>query len=61
VPVATAELSFHPQTTIQVTGKAAEQMLGLMDALEEHDDVKNVFANFDISESEMEAIEASKK
>jgi YebC/PmpR family DNA-binding regulatory protein len=61
VPIATAELAFHPQTYVKLTGKDAESMLGLMDALEEHDDVKNVYANFDISESEMEAIEANKK
>jgi transcriptional/translational regulatory protein YebC/TACO1 len=31
-------------------------MLKLMDALEEHDDVKNVYANFDISNEEMEKL-----
>jgi transcriptional/translational regulatory protein YebC/TACO1 len=33
----------------------AQQMLKLMEALEDNDDVQNVWANFDISESEMEA------
>jgi YebC/PmpR family DNA-binding regulatory protein len=56
IPLASAEVSFLPQTYIKLTGKSAEQMLNLMDELEEHDDVKNVYANFDISKSEMEAI-----
>jgi YebC/PmpR family DNA-binding regulatory protein len=50
VCIATAELTLLPKTYINLSGKDAEQMLNLMDALEEHDDVKNVYANFDISE-----------
>ena len=57
VPIESAELSFIPQTYIQLTGHDAQQMLKLMDALEEHDDVKNVYANFDISKEEMEALQ----
>jgi len=56
IPLASAETTYLPQTYISLTGKPAEQMLKLMDALEEHDDVKNVYANFDISKEEMEAI-----
>lgn len=56
IPLMTAEISFQPQTFIKLSGKEAEQMLALMDDLEEHDDVKNVFANFDISKEEMEAL-----
>ena len=56
VPVTVAEVSHQPQTFIKLTGKHAEQMLGLMDSLEEHDDVKSVYANFDISKQEMEAL-----
>lgn len=56
VPISTSELSFQPQTYIKLTGKDAEQMLGLMNGLEEHDDVKNVYANFDISKNEMEKL-----
>jgi transcriptional/translational regulatory protein YebC/TACO1 len=61
VPIASAEATFLPQTYINLTGKPAEQMLKLMDALEEHDDVKNVYSNFDISKEEMEAIENQSK
>ena len=61
VPIAAAEITLQPQTYIKLTGKSAEQMVKLMDGLEEHDDVKNVFANFDISTEDMEAIEAAQK
>jgi YebC/PmpR family DNA-binding regulatory protein len=49
----TAEVSMLPQTQVQLAGKPAETMLKLMDALEDNDDVQNVFANFDISEDEL--------
>jgi len=44
-----------PQSTVHLEGKAADQMLRLMNALEESDDVQNVWANFDISDEAMEA------
>lgn len=50
-----AELSMIPLTSVKLEGKAAQQVLRLMEALEEHDDVQKVFANFDIDEAEMEA------
>ncbi len=43
-----------PQNTVKLTGKDAQQMLKLMESLEDHDDVQNVYANFDIDESEMQ-------
>ena len=49
-----AEITMVPQNTVKVEGKEAEQMLRLMEALEDSDDVQNVYANFDIPESEME-------
>ena len=52
---ATAELSMEPSTTVQLAGKDAEQMLRLADALEDLDDVQNFYANFDISEKELES------
>ena len=46
-----AELSRIPQNTIEVTDeKTADQILKLLDKLEEHDDVQNVYANFDIDD-----------
>lgn len=56
IPVQTAELTMIPQNGIRLEGKKAEQMLKLMEALEDHDDIQHVYANFDIDESEMEAI-----
>lgn len=61
IPLESAEVTMLPQTYITLTGKDAESMLKLMDALEEHDDVKTVYSNFDISKAEMEAIEANQK
>jgi YebC/PmpR family DNA-binding regulatory protein len=52
----TAETTMLPQTQVQLAGKPAETMLKLMDALEDNDDVQNVFANFDISEDELAKI-----
>ena len=52
---ASAELSMIPLTTMKLEGKPAQQVLKLMEALEDHDDVQKVFANFDIDEDEMEA------
>jgi YebC/PmpR family DNA-binding regulatory protein len=52
---ATAKVSMIPQNYVKLEGKAAQQMIKLMEGLEEHDDVQNVASNFDISEKEIEA------
>ncbi len=49
-----AEITMIPQTTAQLEGKQAEQMLKMMDKLEDNDDVQNVYSNFDISEEELD-------
>lgn len=49
-----AEITMIPQNTITLSGGDAEKMLKLMEALEDHDDIQNVYANFDISQEEME-------
>lgn len=49
-------LTMQPKTTVKVEGKNAQSLLRLMEALEEHDDVQDVYANFDISEEEMAAV-----
>jgi len=49
-----AEQSMVPQTTVAISGKEAGQVLRLMDMLEDHDDVQKVYANFDISEQDLE-------
>ncbi len=48
-------LTMVPKLTVPVVGKEVASIMRLMEALEEHDDVQNVYANFDISEQEMAA------
>lgn len=45
-----AEISMVPENEVKLEGEAAVKMLRLMDALEDHDDVQNVYANFDIDD-----------
>ena len=53
-----AEFSRIPQNTVPVSDeKTAEQILKLLDKLEEHDDVQNVYANFDISDDILQKLE----
>jgi YebC/PmpR family DNA-binding regulatory protein len=53
IPMLSAELTMLPQNTVPVEGGQAKQVLALLEALEELDDVQNVYANFDIPESVM--------
>jgi len=52
---ATAQVSMIPQNYVKLEGKPAQQMVKLMEALEDHDDVQHVWSNFDIEEKEIEA------
>ena len=52
---ASAEVSMIPQNYVKLEGKPAQQMIRLMEALEDHDDVQHVWSNFDIEEREIEA------
>jgi len=52
---ASAEVSMIPQNYVKLEGKPAQQMVRLMDALDDHDDVQHVWSNFDIEEKEIEA------
>jgi YebC/PmpR family DNA-binding regulatory protein len=52
---ATAQVSMIPQNYVKLEGKPAQQMVKLMEALDDHDDVRHVWSNFDISEKEIEA------
>lgn len=51
-----AEVTMVPQSNVKIDGKEAERMIRLMEALEDSDDVQNVYANFDISEELLEAL-----
>jgi YebC/PmpR family DNA-binding regulatory protein len=52
---ASAQVSMIPQNYVKLEGKVAQQMLKLMEALDDYDDVQHVWSNFDISEKEIEA------
>jgi len=53
IKTSVAEITMIPQTTVDLVGDDATKMMKLMDALEEHDDVQEVYANFDIPEDLM--------
>ena len=50
-----AKLGMVPSSTVKLAGKDAEQMLKLFEALDDHEDVAEVFANFEVSDEDMEA------
>jgi len=56
LPHEDATIAFVPKNLIKLEGKNASGMLRLSEALEEHDDVQNVYSNFDIDEKELEAL-----
>jgi YebC/PmpR family DNA-binding regulatory protein len=51
-----SEISMVPQNYIKLEGAAAAQMIRLVEALEEHDDVQHVYSNFDIDQKQLEAV-----
>lgn len=55
VKIEKASLQYVPKTTTRVTGKDAENTIKLINAIEEHDDVQNVYSNADIDEKVLEA------
>ncbi len=57
IPAEPGEVAMLPKNLVRLEGKNASAMLRLSEALEEHDDVQNVYSNFDIDEKELEALE----
>jgi YebC/PmpR family DNA-binding regulatory protein len=53
IKIESAELQMIPENFVKVDGKEAEQVLKLVESLEDHEDVQNVFPNFDIDEKIM--------
>lgn len=53
-----AQVTMVPQNTVKLVGSKAESMIKLMMALEDHDDIQNVYANFDIDDDIMEKMSA---
>jgi YebC/PmpR family DNA-binding regulatory protein len=56
VEIASAEVTMEPKSTVEVGKGDARSLLGLIDSLEEHDDVNEVHANFDIPEEILEQV-----
>jgi len=56
IETTSAQIAMVPKNLLKLEGKNAGAMLRLSEALEEHDDVQNVYSNFDVDESEMEAL-----
>ncbi len=52
IPLKSVELTMIPQNTVEVNIEQADQLLKLVDALEENDDVQNVYGNFELPDSE---------
>jgi YebC/PmpR family DNA-binding regulatory protein len=53
IPTAAAEISMMPQNYVKLEGKHAQTMLKLMESLEDHEDIQNVWSNFDIDETDL--------
>lgn len=53
IPVAIAEITMLPKSYVQLEGQTVEQMIRLIEALEDNDDVQNVYTNFDMPEEAM--------
>ena len=58
INISLAEITMLPKNYVSVEGEDAEKILKLMDALEDHDDIQNVYANFDIPDEAMIKAEA---
>lgn len=56
IVAATAELTMLPTTTVRSEGENAKNILALIESLEEHEDVQNVYANFDIPDEILQAL-----
>jgi transcriptional/translational regulatory protein YebC/TACO1 len=56
IPVVQAKLAMIPKNLVPVEGSSVKGLLKMLDILDEHDDVQNVFSNADIDEKEMEAL-----
>jgi YebC/PmpR family DNA-binding regulatory protein len=58
LPVGAPKMAFIPRSTVQVSGETAEKVLRLVENLEENDDVQHVYANFEIPDDELAALES---
>lgn len=56
IPTDSSQIAMIPKNTIELTGKDAVAAMKMMDLLEEHDDVQNVYSNLDVDDAEMEQL-----
>jgi len=56
IQVVHSELGMVPQNYIKLEGPAASQMIRLLEAIEDHDDVQNVYSNFDVDQKQLEEV-----
>jgi YebC/PmpR family DNA-binding regulatory protein len=56
IEVVHSEVGMIPQNYIKLEGAAANQMIRLLEALEDHDDVQNVYSNFDVDQKQLEEV-----
>ncbi|NQU73219.1 MAG: YebC/PmpR family DNA-binding transcriptional regulator [Candidatus Omnitrophica bacterium] len=57
IKLESAEITMVPKNTIKIVGEDARKVLALVDALQDHDDVQNVYANFDIPDDILKKLE----
>ena len=55
IDISLAETTRLPKNYVALEGTAAEQMIRLIDFLEDHDDIQNVYANFDVPDEDLKA------
>ncbi len=56
VPLQSADVTMVPKSTVRVEAREAKQVLALMEALEDHDDVQRAYANFDIPDEILQQV-----
>jgi YebC/PmpR family DNA-binding regulatory protein len=56
IPLAAADITMVPKTTVRLEGKPAQQVLRLVEALEDHDDVQQAYANFDVPDEVLQEV-----
>jgi YebC/PmpR family DNA-binding regulatory protein len=55
IEISLAEVTMLPKNYVPLEGHSAEQMIKLIDALEDHDDIQNVYANFDVADDSLKS------
>jgi len=54
--IAHSQIGMVPQNYMKLDGPAASQMIRLLESIEDHDDVQNVYSNFDVDQKQLEEV-----